>query len=139
MGKVYVPQVTDGYHMFSRHFQAEISELMVALEYLTTYLDDLLCITKASLDNHFDHLRLVLTRLQEAGLKVNAPKLKFCSLEMEYLWYILTWIGIKLQPKKVQAILTTTPPKQVKDCYRSWAWSSTIEIIGQDIVKCLPH
>jgi hypothetical protein len=51
-------------------FQAKVSELMVALVLVRTYLDDLLCITKASLDNHLDHLRLVFTRLQEAGLKV---------------------------------------------------------------------
>jgi hypothetical protein len=56
----------------------------------------LLFITKASLDGHLDHLRLVFTRLWEVGLKVNAPKLKFCAIEMEYLWYILTRTGIKL-------------------------------------------
>ena len=55
-------------------FQAKMSKLMVALEFVITYLDDLLCITKASLDDHLNHLRLVLTRLQEVGLKVNAPK-----------------------------------------------------------------
>ena len=60
-------------------FQAKMSELMVALEFVRTYLDDLLCITKASLDDHLDHLRLVLTRLREVGLKVNAPKSKFCA------------------------------------------------------------
>jgi hypothetical protein len=49
-------------------FQAKMSELMEALEFMRTYLDNLLCITKASLDNHLDHLRLVFTRLQEAGL-----------------------------------------------------------------------
>ncbi len=43
--------------------QAKMSKLMVALEFVRTYLDDLLCITKASLDNHLDHLRLVFSRL----------------------------------------------------------------------------
>ena len=62
-------------------FQAKMSELMVALEFVRTYLDDLLCITKASLDDHLDHLRLVLTRLREVGLKINAPKSKFCAEE----------------------------------------------------------
>jgi hypothetical protein len=41
---------------------------MVALEFMCNYLDDLLCITKASLDGHLDNLILVLTRLGEAGL-----------------------------------------------------------------------
>ena len=66
-----------GIACFPDIFQAKISELMVALEFVRMYLDDLSCITKASLDDHLDHLRLVLTRLQEAGLKIYAPKSKF--------------------------------------------------------------
>ena len=96
-------------------FQAKMSELMVAFEFVRTYLDDLLCITKASLDDHLDHLRLVFTRLREVGLKVNTPKSKFCAEETEYLGYILTRTGIKPQPKKVQAILAISPPKSVKE------------------------
>ncbi len=94
-------------------FQAKMSELMGALEFVRTYLDDLLCITKASLDNHLDHLRLVLTRLQEVGSKVNATKLKFCSEETEYLGYILTRMVIKPKPKEVQVVLAISMPKLV--------------------------
>ena len=100
-------------------FQAKMSELMVALEFVRTYLGDLLCITKASLDNHLDHLRLVLTRLQEVGLKVNAPKSQFCAEETKYLGYILTRTGNKPQPMKVQAILAISMPKSVRD-FRSF-------------------
>ncbi len=99
-------------------FQAKISELMVALEFVRVYIDDLLCITRASLDNHLQKLREVLTRLRDAGLKVNACKLKFCSTKTEFLGYVLTTDGIKPQTKKVQAILTLTPPTGVKDLRR---------------------
>ena len=44
-------------------FQAKMSKVMLALEFVSTYLDDLLCITKTSLDDHLNHLRLVFTRL----------------------------------------------------------------------------
>ena len=53
-------------------FQAKMSELMVALEYVSKYLDDLLFITRASLDDHLQKLRQVLTRLRDMDLKVNA-------------------------------------------------------------------
>jgi hypothetical protein len=95
-------------------FQAKMSKLMVALDFMRTCLNNLLCITKASLDDHLDHLRLVLTRLREVGLRVNAPESKFFAIEVEYLAYILTMTDIKLQPNKVQAILAITPPKQGK-------------------------
>jgi hypothetical protein len=50
-------------------------------------------------------METALTRLRDAGLKVNAAKSLFCAHEIEHLGYILTRDGIKPQPKKVQAIL----------------------------------
>ena len=81
-------------------FQAKMSELMVALEYVRKYLDDLLCITRANLDDHLQKLRQVLTSLRDTGLQVNAQKLKFCASETKYLGYVLTTDGIKPQQKK---------------------------------------
>ena len=78
-------------------FQAKMPVLMVALKFVKTYLDDLLCIICASLDDHLEKLREVLTKLREAGLKVNVP---FCTKETEYTGYELTTDGIKPQPKK---------------------------------------
>ena len=74
-----------------------MSELMEPLEYVCTYLDDLLCITRANLDDHLQKLRQLLTRLQDAGLKVMARKSKFCATETKYLGYVLTTDGIKPQ------------------------------------------
>ncbi len=48
-------------------------------------------------------------------LKVNAEKLTFCTLEIEYLGYILTRYGIKPQSNKVQAILAIQLPTNVKE------------------------
>ncbi len=61
---------------------------------------------------------MVLTRLQDAGLKSNANKLNFCALETEYLGYILTRNGIKPQPNKVQVMLALAPPRNVKELHR---------------------
>jgi hypothetical protein len=83
-------------------FQAKMSVLMVALEFVKTYLDDLLCITWASLEDHLEKLREVLTRLREVGLKINAPKSKFCTKETEYLGYVVTTDGIKPQQKRYE-------------------------------------
>ena len=61
---------------------------------------------------------MVLTRLQEAGLRINADKSNFCTLETEYLGYILTRDGIKPQPNKVQAMLALALPRNVKEFRR---------------------
>ena len=78
---------------------------MRALEYVRTYIDDLLIITKGTFDDHLSKLQEVLSRLQNAGLRINATKSSFALHEIEYLGYILTRDGIKPQPEKVQAIL----------------------------------
>jgi hypothetical protein len=96
-------------------FQAQIMDLMAALEFVQAYMDDLLIFTRETLDEHLQKMGTVLTRLCDAGLKVNAAKSSFCAHEIEYLIYILTRGGIKPQPKKVQAILALNPPNNVKE------------------------
>jgi hypothetical protein len=88
---------------------------MATLDYVRAYIDDLLVITKGSLDYHLDKLKQVFIQLRDAGLKINATKSVFCVQETENLGYILTRGGIKPQPKKVQAILVLNPPNNVKE------------------------
>jgi len=95
-----------------------MSELMVTLEFIQVFINDLLCITKCSLDDHLSKLRRVLIRLRHAGLKVNAAKWSFCAIETEYLGYVLTGEGIKPQPKKVHAILVQMLPQNVTQLHR---------------------
>ncbi len=95
-------------------FQGKMSELMESLEYVRAYLDDLLCISKLSLEDHLEKLEEVIRRLRDAGLKANAAKLTFCALEIEYLGYVLTRDSIKPQSNMVQAILAIKLPTGVK-------------------------
>jgi hypothetical protein len=66
-------------------FQAEMGNLMATLECVRVYIDNLLVITKGSLDDHLDKLKQVFIRLHNAGLKINATKSVFCAQETEYL------------------------------------------------------
>ncbi len=93
---------------------------MATLKFFQTYLDDLLIITKGSLEDQLEKLNVVLTRLQDAGLKINTDKSKFYALETEYLGYILTRDGIKPQPNKVQWMLALAPSRNVKELCRFW-------------------
>jgi hypothetical protein len=100
-------------------FQEKMSDLMATLEFFQTYLGDLLIITKGSLEDHLEKLSVKLAnRLQDAGLKINANKSNFCTLEMEYLGYLLTRDGIKPQLNKVQAMPAFVPPRNVKELRR---------------------
>jgi hypothetical protein len=51
-------------------------------EYVQAYLDDLLCISRSSLEDYLKQLEEVLRSLRNAGLKFNTEKLTFCALEI---------------------------------------------------------
>ena len=96
-------------------FQEKMSELFDGLEFVRTYINDLLCLTKGTFEDHLEKLERILTRLQQAGLKVNANKFFFARSELEYLGYWVTRNGIKPLPAKVQAIMRIDEPKNRKE------------------------
>ncbi len=86
-------------------FQAQIMDLMASLEFVQACMDDLIIITRRTLDEHLQRMETVLTRLRDVRLKVNLAKSLFLAHDIEYLGHMLTREGIKHQPKKVQTIL----------------------------------
>ena len=83
---------------------------MHTLELVRTYLDDLLCITKGSFDDHLLKLGEALEKLNKAKPRVNVKKSNFALHEIEYLGYLLTREGVKPQPGKVSAIRNLKEP-----------------------------
>ena len=71
-------------------FREKMSELMCNLEYVRTYIDDVIAITTGNGDDHLEKLEEILKRLADAGLKVNAKKSAFGKHELEYLGY---WVA----------------------------------------------
>jgi hypothetical protein len=68
-------------------FQEKMSELLSGLEFAWAYLNDLLILsTEKGFEKHLDKLELVLTRLQEAGLKINAVKKFLCMNKPRISW-----------------------------------------------------
>ncbi len=96
-------------------FQEKMSELMDGLDFVRTYIDDLLILTKGSFEEHLERIEQVFIRLQQAGLKVNARKSFFARGELEYLGYWITRQGIKPVASKVDAILKIAEPKNRKE------------------------
>jgi len=96
-------------------FQEKMSELMDGLEFVQTYIDDLLCLTKGAFSDHLKKVELVLWRLQKAGLKVNVTKSFFALSQLECLGYWITRTGIKPVYDKVKAVLKIAEPKTQKE------------------------
>ena len=58
-------------------------------DFVKVYIDDVL-VFSPTLAEHIDHLRRVLVRIREAGLKLKPSKCHFIAKEVEYLGHILT-------------------------------------------------
>ena len=71
--------------------------------FVTAYIDDLL-VFPSFLSEHLDHLRLVLEKLKDVGLKLNPNKCCFIRKEVEYLGHIITPCGLQPNGKLIAAI-----------------------------------
>ena len=91
-------------------FQEKMAELFSGFEFVRAYIDDLLCLTKDTWEDHLQKLEKVFLKIKAAGLKINAEKSFFGCAELEYLGYWITREGIQPLPKKIQAIQTLAPP-----------------------------
>eukprot|EP00980_Cylindrotheca_fusiformis_P020859 scaffold7852_cov76-Cylindrotheca_fusiformis.AAC.1 len=129
-----------------------MSDLMRDLIFVRAYIDDVAILSKGTWEDHLLKVDTVLTRLEDAGLKVNGLKSFFGRKEFEYLGYILTPDGIKPVQSKVDAmLLNLAPPKTLKQlrsflgminyyrdmwirrshCWKIWTDGQTDESVGE--------
>lgn len=84
-------------------------------DFCAAYLDDIIIFSDADLNDHWAKVNCVLSRLAKAGLKLDPRKCEFASKSTKYLGFVIeAEIGIKMDPEKVQAIVSWDPPKNVK-------------------------
>jgi hypothetical protein len=82
--------------------------------FVTDYLDDV-CIYSRTLEEHPEHMRLVLKRFKEEGLKLRFKKCFFGLPEMEYLGYTVSNGKISVSTKKVEAVADWPMPTTQKE------------------------
>jgi hypothetical protein len=139
-GKIQIQKLTHGYQdcLVPDVFQNFISKLVQDMEYVMTYLDDLLILTNTSFKDHLLKLKMVLARLSTAGMRVNISKSKFFAEQIEYLasWYWITRQGIQPVHNKVEmiAILDIKVPKTRKQHQTTPVyWYS--QLLSRDVVS----
>ena len=97
-------------------FQSYINDVLRKYlnDFCTAYLDDVLVYSNNK-EDHIKHVRKVLNKLHAAKLFLNINKCEFFVNEVKYLGLIITTEGVKMDPKKVQAILNWKTPSNIKD------------------------
>ena len=82
--------------------------------HVIVYLDNILIFSDNPAD-HKKHVHEVLRQLRLHGLYVRPDKCFFAVDSVNYLGFILSRDGLKMDPGKVQAITDWPEPRKVKD------------------------
>jgi len=91
-------------------------------KFVVCYLDDILIYSK-NVEEHEEHVKLVLQKLRDAGLYAKAEKCVFHQPQVEFLGYIISNEGLSMDPKKIEAITNWLTPRTVRDvqCFLGFA------------------
>ncbi|MBW0569670.1 hypothetical protein O181_109385 [Austropuccinia psidii MF-1] len=93
-------------------FQNLVNDIFYDLidNYAVAYLDDIMVFSKYE-EEHVTHVPTVLSRLRANNLFAKASKFLFHVSSVEYLGYVFSSEGLKMDQAKVQKILNLPPPK----------------------------
>ena len=92
-------------------------------DFVAVYIDDIL-VFSPTLELHLAHLRTVIERIREAGLKLKPSKCRFICREVEYLGHLITPEGLKPNFRLVEAVQQFSRPVDVSGVRRFLGMSS---------------
>ena len=114
----------NGHYEFLRLFfglknaPSEFSRIMYQilgdLSYIEIYIDDIFVHSK-SIEEHFDHLKVLFNRFKSANLKLNPEKCEFCKSSIQVLGHIISKDVISMDPAKIEKIKEWKNPRNAKD------------------------
>ncbi len=82
--------------------------------FVVAYLDDILIYSKTE-NEHIQHVKKVLAKLRTAKLLLKPEKCEFHQEETHFLGFIVGKHGIRMDPAKVEAVLTWPEPTTVTE------------------------
>ena len=84
-------------------FARYMADLFSDLDFVLTYLDDILVLSH-SVEEHHEHLRIVLSRLKQENIIAKEKKCHFLQTEVEFLGYTISANSIRPVEEKCATI-----------------------------------
>lgn len=82
-------------------------------DFLVIYLDDITAFSKSD-QQHLNHLRKVFLKCRKYGISLNPKKYLFGLEEGKLLVHIILKDGIRIDPRRIEAILQIPHPRNIK-------------------------
>ena len=102
-------------------------------DFVAAYIDDILVFSRI-LEEHLEHLRLVIERLEEAKLKLKPVKCQFIRKEVDYLGRVLTPEGLKVNARLVEAVTNFPQPRSVLEVRRFLGLASYYSVLSRNFL-----
>ncbi|XP_037521850.1 uncharacterized protein K02A2.6-like [Rhipicephalus sanguineus] len=90
--------------------QREMLRILEGLDGVSCLQDDIIISGKTT-EEHDTNLRLVLKKLEDAGVTLNTDKCSFRQTQVIFLGHVVSATGISADPGKVRAITQLDPPR----------------------------
>ena len=97
-------------------FQRTIEGILRRIPHVCVYLDDILVTGKTEAE-HLQNIDTVLTRLENAGVRLRREKCAFMLPAVEYLGHTISAEGLQPTQEKVHAIVDAPTPENVSQLY----------------------
>jgi hypothetical protein len=83
-------------------------------KFLVVFISDIL-VYSSTVEEHEQHLRVVLEKLRQNQLYANFSKCEFWLEEVSFLGHVLTTEGVAVDPAKIEAVKEWEQPHNVSD------------------------
>ena len=107
-------------------------------KFVVIYFDDILIYSK-NLNDHVEHLRLVLEVLRKERLIADLKKCTFCRDKFMFLGFVVSTKGIEVDEKKVKAIQDWPAPTSVNQVRSFMVWLVLAGALFKISVACHTH
>ena len=89
-----------------------MDQITSGLKSTAAYMDDVI-VTGRTIEEHNNNLEALLSRIQQFGFHLRIEKCRFAVPSLNYLGFIISAEGRKLDPMKIKAIVDMPVPKDL--------------------------
>ena len=100
-GKFRYKDLPTGVCVESNVFQQALGCVFQDLPHVLVYINDIIVIRSETFSEHMEQVNEALQQLVDMGLQINAIKLTWVQVEVNYLGFVLTCEGVKPQQERI--------------------------------------
>ncbi len=92
----------------------KVNPLAAISDFVLVFIDDILIFSKTA-EEHIEHVRIVMDILRQHSILIKMSKCSWGQTELPYLGHIVSKDGIKVDPKKTEAVASWPEPSNLNE------------------------